>query len=166
MSNELAEILRENIEIAGRIQHHLDRSHQQIIDDIPLQSGKVAQLTDDQIDQLDLYLGRFSKLQDFITSKLFRSIALASLDDTSQDVSLIDTLRRMEKYGIVKSLDDWLEIRLLRNSLTHEYLTSEAAIAENINAAFSAYDTLFSTLTRAQKNNPYCYGDVTCYQAA
>ncbi len=151
MTHELVEILQENLGIAARMRHHLERSHQQIADDVPLQAGQVSQLNDDQIDRLDLYLGRFSKLQDFITSKLFRSVTLASLEDTSQDVSLIDTLRRMEKYGIVQNLDDWLEIRLLRNSLTHEYLTDETAVIENINAAFTSYDLLTSTLARIQQ---------------
>ena len=80
-------------------------------------------------------------------------LALASLEDTSQDVSLIDTLRRMEKYGVVQNLNDWLEIRLLRNSLTHEFLTDGDTIAENINAAFAAYTTLIDTLNRIKANN-------------
>jgi len=151
MTREQAVILRENIEVADRMHHHLERSHQRIVDDVPLQPGQIPQLNDDQIDRLDLYLGRFSKLQDFITSKLFRSVALASLEDTSQDVSLIDTLRRMEKYGIVQNLDDWLEIRLLRNSFTHEYLADEAAVAENINAAFSSCEVLTTILTRTRQ---------------
>ncbi len=151
MTHELVEILRENLEIAARMHHHLERSHHQITGDVPLQPGQVSKLNDDQIDRLDLYLGRFSKLQDFITSKLFRSVTLASLEDTSQDVSLIDTLRRMEKYGIVMSLDDWLEIRLLRNSLTHEYLTDETAVVENINAAFTSCEVLTTTLARTQQ---------------
>jgi len=143
-----AAILRENLEVADRMLHHLERSYHQVTDELPLQLDHINKLTDAQIDRLDLYLGRFSKLQDFIVSKLFRSLALASLEDTSQDVSLIDTLRRMEKYGIVQDLNDWLEIRLLRNSLTHEYLTDDDAIAENINAAFAAYTTLIDTLDR------------------
>jgi hypothetical protein len=57
----------------------------------------------------------------------------------------------MEKYGIVQNLDDWLEIRMLRNSLTHEYLTDEAAVAENINVAFASYETLTGTLARARR---------------
>jgi len=148
MNKGPAAILQENIKVAERMLYHLDRSYRQIAPDLPLEGKQVRTLGEEQIDRLDLYLGRFGKLQDFIVSKLFRSVALASLEDTSQDVSLIDTLRRMEKYGIVTDLDDWLQIRLLRNSLTHEYLTDEVAIAENINAAFSAYTTLKDTLER------------------
>jgi len=153
MTSGFMEVLKENLEVAARMHHHLTRSRQQIAHDVPLQPEQVSQLDDAQIDRLDLYLGRFSKLQDFITSKLFRSVALASLEDTSQDVSLIDTLRRMEKYDIVHDFDGWLGIRLLRNSLIHEYLTDETAVAENINAAFSEYEILDATLARLRQ---YC----------
>lgn len=63
----------------------------------------------------------------------------------------------MEKYGIVQDLNDWLEIRLLRNSLTHEYLTDDVAIAKNINAAFSAYTTLIDTLNRIKAYDKKTY---------
>jgi len=56
--------------------HHLERSHQQIATELPLQAAQISRLSDEQIDRLDLYLGRFAKLQDFLTAKLFRSIAL------------------------------------------------------------------------------------------
>jgi len=146
VTSDFTEVLRENLEVAARMHHHLERSRQQIAGDVPLQPEQISQLDDAQIDRLDLYLARLSKLQDFITSKLFRSVALASLEDTSQDVSLIDALRRMEKYDIIHDFDEWLGIRLLRNSFTHEYLTDEATIAENINTAFSAYEILSETL--------------------
>jgi hypothetical protein len=148
MTRGPAAILQENLEVADRMLHHIERSYHQIATELPLQAELVQKLDDDQIDRLDLYLGRFSKLQDFIVSKLFRSVAVASLDDTHQDVSLLDTLRRMEKYGVVLDLEEWLEIRLLRNSLTHEYLMDDAAVAENINAAFTAYATLRDIVER------------------
>jgi len=56
MTHELVEILQENLGIAARMHHHLERSHQQIADGIPLQAGQVSQLSDEQIDRLDLYL--------------------------------------------------------------------------------------------------------------
>lgn len=144
-------ILKENLRIVERMLSHLERSYRQAALDLPLQPAMVSGLSEGQIDRLDLYLARFGKLQDFLVSKLFRSLSMASLEDTSQDISLIDSLRRMEKYGIVASLDRWLELRLLRNSLTHEYLTGDEEIAENINAAFSYYPELESTLKRANE---------------
>ncbi len=48
MTHELVEILRENLEVAARMHHHLERSHQQIADDASLQPGQVSQLNDNQ----------------------------------------------------------------------------------------------------------------------
>lgn len=153
MTHDLTIILQENLKVAVRMLGHLERSRTQIEGDLPLKAIQIRELRDEQIDRLDLFLGRFGKLQEFLVSKLFRSIAVSSLEDTSQDVSLLDNLRRMEKYGIIHSLDNWYEIRLLRNSLTHEYLTDDSAISENINAAFVAFDILKATLERAKD---YC----------
>jgi hypothetical protein len=153
-------ILRDNLRIAERMLSHLQRSYDQVAADLPLNPAGVNALSHEQIDRLDLYLARFGKLQDFLVSKLFRSVAMASLEDTSQDVSLIDSLRRMEKYGIVTSLDRWLELRLLRSSLTHEYLTTDEEIAENINTAFSYYSDLAATLGRVKDySNKHIYQD-------
>lgn len=83
-----------------------------------------------------------------MVGKLFRALARASLEDTSQDVSLLDTLNRMEKFGVVEDLEQWLKARLLRNAFAHEYLTDNAAIADNnINAACELYELLDRSLT-------------------
>jgi hypothetical protein len=68
----------------------------------------------------------------------------------SRDVSLLDTLNRMEKFGVLESLDDWLKIRLLRNAFAHEYLADSAAMADNINAASRLYPLLAKTLERCR----------------
>ncbi|MCF6237167.1 MAG: hypothetical protein L3J70_12490 [Gammaproteobacteria bacterium] len=93
-------LVRENLEVAARMHYHFVRSRQQIADDVPLQPEQVSQLDDAQIDRLDLYLARFSKLQDFITSKLFRFVALASLEDTNQPRCFPD--RYSSKNGEVR----------------------------------------------------------------
>jgi hypothetical protein len=141
-------ILVEQLEVAERMLVHLQRSWQAIQADLPITAEQVSQLDDDTIDRLDLFLSRFGKLQDFVAGKLFRALARASLEDTSQDISLLDTLNRMEKFGVLGSIDDWLEIRLLRNAFAHEYLTDAAAIAENINAAARCYPILPDILDR------------------
>ena len=88
-------ILRAVLDAAGRMHGHLRRSHDQVGSRLPLDAEKVRKLSDEDIDQLDLYLSRFGKLQDFMVGKLFRALARASLEDTSQDISVLDTLNRM-----------------------------------------------------------------------
>ncbi|WP_303908715.1 hypothetical protein [Thiohalomonas denitrificans] len=144
-------ILRQNLDAAERMARNLERSREQAGRDLPVTPQDVSRLTDEQIDRLDLFLARFGKLHDFIVSKLSRSVALASLEDTSGDVSVLDMLRRMEKFGIVESADDWQQLRLLRNSFAHEYLTDDTAIAENINGAFELAPVLTETLKRAER---------------
>ncbi|WP_163560594.1 hypothetical protein [Halomonas sp. NO4] len=144
-------ILVDQLEVAERMLGHLQRSWKAIQADLPVTAEQVSRLDDDTIDRLDLFLSRFGKLQDFMAGKLFRALARASLEDTAQDVSLMDTLNRMEKFGVLGSIDDWLEIRLLRNAFAHEYLTDAAAIAENINAAARCYPVLPDTLQRCRE---------------
>ncbi|MGM0534486.1 MAG: hypothetical protein ACQER5_00295 [Pseudomonadota bacterium] len=141
-------ILEEQLKVAERMHHHLQRSWEAIQGDLPMESARVSELDDDAIDRVDLFLSRFGKLQDFMASKLFRALARASLEDTDQDVSLLDTLNRMEKFGVLQTVDDWLEVRLLRNAFAHEYLRDSQAIAENINQAARRYDLLPQTLQR------------------
>ncbi|MBN2702397.1 MAG: hypothetical protein JXR29_13205 [Methylothermaceae bacterium] len=144
-------ILRAELDSAERMIFHLKRSYSQAATLLPLSSQQVAKLTDDEIDRLDLYLSRFGKLQDFMTGKLFRALARASLEDIRQDVSLLDTLNRMEKFGIVEDQDAWLKARLLRNAFAHEYLTDNEAIAENINEAWALFPLLERTLRNAHR---------------
>ncbi|MCG6658068.1 hypothetical protein HOP52_09905 [Halomonas campisalis] len=150
MTSTPEEILLDQLDAATRMAQYLERSWQAIQQDVPLSAEQVASLDDDAIDRLDLFLGRFGKLQDFMAGKLFRALARASLEDTSQDVSLLDTLNRMEKFGVLEHLDDWLQIRLLRNAFAHEYLSDNAAIADNINAASRLYPLLARTLERCR----------------
>lgn len=144
-------ILEEQLKVAERMHHHLQRSWEAIQEDLPMDSSRVSALDDDAIDRIDLFLSRFGKLQDFMAGKLFRALSRASLEDTDQDVSLLDTLNRMEKFGVLQTVDDWLEVRLLRNAFAHEYLTDSQAIAENINLAARLYDLLPQTLQRCHE---------------
>jgi hypothetical protein len=146
VTNTPEAVLLDTMEVGERMRGHLERSHQQISELLPITKERVESLSNEEIDELDLYLSRFGKLQDFIASKLFRAIARASLEDTSRDVSLLDTLHRMEKFGVIESTDTWADIRLLRNAFAHEYLTDPQEIAENINGAWQGYNVLISTL--------------------
>lgn len=143
-------IFLQNLDAALKMARNLERSRKQASAVLPITADTVDELTDEEIDVFDLFLARFGKLQDFLVSKLFRSVALASLEDIHADVSILDMLRRMEKFGIIDSADDWLQLRMLRNAFAHEYLTDNAAIAANINKAFELEPLLTTAITRAE----------------
>lgn len=54
-------------------------------------------------------------------------------------MALIDVLNRLEKLELLKSSDEWIEYRKLRNTLTHEYPDNEDEIIEAINLSIDAY---------------------------
>jgi hypothetical protein len=71
---------------------------------------------------------RFSKLQDLIGSKVFRTFLEFNKFDT-QDKSFLELLKEIEKEGII-DIDSWDEFRKLRNSIAHEYPGEEDETVE------------------------------------
>lgn len=67
---------------------------------------------------LDAYLKRFSSLQDYLGAKIFPSLLEVSGIDGSK---MSEVLFMMEKEEIIDSLENWIELRELRNELEHDY---------------------------------------------
>jgi len=80
---------------------------------------------------LNTLIFRFSKLQDLLGSKVFRSYLEFSGFETSEK-SFFDILKEIEKEGIV-DIDTWDELRKLRNQIAHEYPEEEDEAIESIN---------------------------------
>ena len=80
---------------------------------------------------LNALIFRFSKLQDLIGVKIFRTY----LDFSGFEIrekSFFDILREIEKEGIV-DIDSWSEVRELRNKIAHEYPEEIDEMVESIN---------------------------------
>ncbi len=75
-----------------------------------------------QAEQLEAFVSRFSRLQDMMAGKLLPRWLMALAETPG---SLIETLNRAEKLGVIESVDTWLEARQLRNRLIHEYMRDE-----------------------------------------
>jgi hypothetical protein len=59
---------------------------------------------------------------------------------------MLDTLDRMEKRGVIRSVEDWRRLRDARNLLTHEYPKLSEERAEALNTAFGEASGLIGTL--------------------
>lgn len=107
-----------------------------------LLEGDSSQWDETQAVQWEALSARFARLADSLLQKLFRAVDALELVDEG---SLIDRLTRMEKRGVIESLDRWLEIRELRNPIAHDY------VAENLVAlqleVFHQCPLLFDALT-------------------
>ena len=75
-------------------------------------------LSDEEMESLEALTSRFSRLSDIIIQKVFRAIDILDLDDEG---TVRDRINRAEKKGIIKSSDDFIDIRILRNEIAHEY---------------------------------------------
>ena len=103
---------------------------------LPLDANKYIALSDDEVAHIDQYLFRFAKLQDTIGKRLFQAIFL-SLEEDVSDLPFIDLLNRLEKLNILDSKEQWLELRVIRNTLSHTYEDEPEEMSLAINAVFN-----------------------------
>jgi hypothetical protein len=67
---------------------------------------------------LDAYLKRFASLQDFLGAKIFSLLLdISGINHTKMS----EVLSNMEKENIIDSLENWVELRDIRNELEHDY---------------------------------------------
>jgi len=102
---------------------------------LPLDASKYVALSEDEIEHIDQYLFRFAKLQDTIGKRLFKAIFL-SLEEDVEDLPFIDLLNRLEKLNILKSKEQWLELRKIQKTLSHTYGDEPEEMSIAINAIF------------------------------
>jgi len=67
---------------------------------------------------LDAYLKRFASIQDFLGGKIF-SLLLEIAGINNNKMS--EVLSNIEKENIIDSLENWIELREVRNELEHDY---------------------------------------------
>jgi len=73
----------------------------------------------DLAERVEAFVGRFGRLQDTLGDKLLPLLLSALGEKVS---SVIDNLDRAERLDIIKSADEWMAMRNLRNQMIHEYV--------------------------------------------
>ena len=91
----------------------------------------------------DQVIYRFSKLQDTMGAKLFKSILLSQGENV--DKPFLDILNQLEKIDIIK-VDEWFEIRDLRNEIAHNYDDNEELALNILNTIYKLKSDLKKTL--------------------
>ena len=113
---------------------------------MPLDFEKYESLTEDQIEHLDQFVFRFSKLQDSMGEKLF-STFLLNLEEDVKSKTFIDILNRLEQLGLLYR-EDWTYLRKLRIGIAHEYSTNTDEIIENLNELFLKAKVLYQIFVK------------------
>ena len=98
----------------------------------PFDSARAAELrvNVDEAERTDAFVARFGRLQDTLADKLLPELLRCLAEPLGP---AIDNLDRAEKLGLLRSADDWLAARKLRNRMVHEYVRDSAELAEALN---------------------------------
>jgi hypothetical protein len=116
----------------------------------PLSADDIRRMSRDDVIFFDFFINRFSKLQDFMGTKLFPSI-LDYAGESIELASLIDRLHQLEKIGAIQDAKKWEELRRIRNHLSHEYPDEPELTATYLNEAFNLAFYLLESLSSLQK---------------
>lgn len=113
-------------------------AHAPLEQHIPFKESEMDHLTTDQLLRIDMLIGRFSKLQDMIGAKIFPLILEYTQQQSSAYLPLRDILDKMEKLTIIPNTQWWIDLRELRNHVTHEYPDNPALMCQNLNRTIVA----------------------------
>lgn len=73
----------------------------------------------DLAERVEAFVSRFGRLQDTVGDKLLPLLLLALGE---KPAAAIDNLDRAERLGLLKSADEWMTMRSLRNQMVHEFV--------------------------------------------
>lgn len=91
----------------------------------------------------DQIIYRFSKLQDCMGAKLFKSVLLYEGENVNKP--FLDILNQLEAIDII-NVDEWFEIRDLRNEIAHDYEDNDEIALNILNTIYKLKNDLKETL--------------------
>jgi len=90
-------------------------------------------------DVLESFVSRFGRMQDTLGDKLLPRLALL---EGERSGTAIENYNRAEQRQLIRSADDWMTTRSLRNNLVHEYLDDVDEFVESLHTAKTRTDDL------------------------
>ncbi|MDD2686370.1 MAG: hypothetical protein PHY62_09455 [Gallionella sp.] len=111
----------------------------------PLKANQLCELDDATVAVMDQFVSRFAKLQDLMGTKLLPLVLELTKEPGDLD-AFLDKLNRLEKIGALPSVDEWLELREMRNAFAHDYPEDGEQQAAILNLAFVAADRMVEIL--------------------
>lgn len=114
------------------------RSHNLIEGFFPLSEETLKSCSEENIEHLDQFIYRFTKLQDAMGSRLLPSV-YSYLKNEIKPVPFLDILSGLEKYEVLTSENDWQFFRNLRNYLAHDYPESTGQTVITLNTLYSSW---------------------------
>lgn len=112
---------------------------------LPLDASRYDTLDDEEIQDFDQFILRFSKLQDVIGAQLFPAL-LEYLQEPYSERPMLDKLHRLEQLAYLPSIETWQTLREIRNRFMHDYPDDAERNAVSLNLATSAACDLHALL--------------------
>ena len=100
----------------------------------------------EEMESLDSLTSKFGRTSDLYIQKVLRTIWMLLHEPF---VPFIDLLNKAEKMELIASADQLLEIRDLRNQITHEYLPE--ALTELIPKVIDSCTSLFKNINQTRQ---------------
>ena len=134
MSN-VSNTFKEKIFECDKHVQKIQTAKQYLNDIMPFSVEGYAQISDIHASFVDQLIFRFSKLQDTIGESLFPAILILAKEPVKSK-TFIDVLNRLEELEIVTK-NQWLELREVRNEISHEYSFNVDDVVVGINDIFN-----------------------------
>ncbi|MBA7545874.1 hypothetical protein ES705_38254 [subsurface metagenome] len=116
----------------------LIRGKQLLGEYFPINLDSFKGLEEDQIEHIDQFIYRFTKLQDSIGLRLLPTIFMF-IENNARTSSFLDILNKLEKLNVLSSTADWQFFRNLRNNLAHDYPESIQQTVDTLNILFKEW---------------------------
>jgi uncharacterized protein with HEPN domain len=145
MKEKETKLLKHILKECEKHRYRMNYAYHQLASLIPFDDEKVKNLDDEEISKLDQYIFRFTKLQDTIGQKLFKSV-LQLLGEEVYDKPFLDVFHRLEQIGVIQNYEEWNTLRIMRNDITHEYDENPYELAAKINGILNSKEKLESYL--------------------
>lgn len=151
MTNPVSKLrLQDALRECERHAYHLNRALNLLKPLLPMTGEQFRCLTDEQIQTMDQFVLRFTKLQDGMGGHLYPAI-LEYLQEPFEDRPMLDKLNRLEKLGYVQNAEMWQGIRSIRNKFAHDYPDDSDKNAALVNIATEAAQGMIKLLTAIEQ---------------
>jgi len=125
---------------------HLTTTDQRLFGDLfTLEQAARLEEDADLAERVEAFVGRFGRLQDTVGDKLL-PLLLAALGEKIS--AAIDNLDRAERLGLLKSADDWMAMRNLRNQMVHEYVEDPLVLSSALQTGHAFVPALIATANK------------------
>lgn len=111
----------------------------------PIHADIVSNISEENFAWIEVWIGRFSKLQDYLSSNLIDAFLTHHAENIDK-LMMIDKLNKCERLGIIEDVEVWHEMRSLGNKLAHEYPDNPDFTAESLNQVFALTPKLLEIL--------------------